>query len=72
MFRIHFSSPLKHREDFHIEADCETLDDAENIALAECRLIQGDNHTMLLHRGNLEYDIREGMRLIGRVKIRSL
>lgn len=72
MFRIHFSSPLKHREDFYIETDCETLEEAEDVALCECRLFEADEYIMLLHRGVMLYDIRAGMRLIGNVFIRSL
>lgn len=72
MFRIYFSSLLKHREDYHIESDCETLEEAENVALFECRQALGSNRVMLLHRGDMVYDIRNGMELVGDVKIRSL
>lgn len=72
MFRIYFNDiGIDKVTDFKV-VDDETLEDAENTALTRCRSFLQSNKIMLLHRGSLLYDVRDGMELVGSVMIRSI
>ena len=55
-----------------IVADVETLSDAENIALIECRERVFSDKIMINHTYDLTYGVFDGLDCIGGVKIRSL
>lgn len=72
MFAIIFNGITDSVEDLSIEVDCQTLSEAEDAALCQCRILKGHSFIELNHIGHLIYNVFEGVCVIGHVKIRSL
>ncbi len=71
MFNIVFTDLGRTKWDGSIETDMETLEDAENVALLECRKLLASKYIMLTHQSNLFYQVTTGIDTVGHVKIRS-
>ena len=72
MFNIVFTDLGRTKWDGSIRADVETLEDAENAALLECRRLLVSRDIMLSHLEDLSYNVLAGMQTVGHVKIRSV
>lgn len=72
MFNIVFTDLGRTNWDGSIETDMDTLEDAENVALLECRKLLASEFIMLEHQDNLFYHVTAGLTTVGQVKIRSV
>ena len=75
MFRISYSiinSETKHAAIGCVDVDLETLPEAEDAALIECRMCLSWDKIMLEYVDDLFYSVFNGLDCIGGVKIRSL
>jgi len=72
MFKIMFMNVGREKWGGVIETKDGTLEDAENIALIECRQRLLSKNVMLLHMGDLIYRVKAGLRTVGCIVITSL
>ena len=72
MFKIVFTNIGRENWEGVIETKEGTLEDAENIALIECRQRLLSRNVMLDYVGNLVYRVKAGLRTAGYVVIFSL
>lgn len=72
MFKIQFCGIGRAKWNGEIEVDDETLEEAENVALFECRRHLVSSLISLVYIDNLVYDVLAGLYTVGRVKITSI
>lgn len=72
MFRIYFTNVGHREKSVNFEVNADTLEEAENTALIECRKQLLSKNVMLVHVKNLTYEVVAGLTVVGRVFIRSL
>lgn len=72
MFNIVITDLGQTKWDGSIKTDVETLEDAENVALLECRKLLASRYVMLSYQDDLFYRVIAGMETVGHIKIRSV
>lgn len=72
MFRIEIFGIDASKVNTEFNTDVETLGDAENVALFQCRTLGKNNKIMLHHFGGLMYQVFVSFYCVGVVTIRSI